>query len=187
MSLLDRYRFCPACGRPYEAPLARPRRCANPSCGVTIWANPIPVAVALVPVVWRDRTGLLVVRRGIEPRRGLLALVGGFVEEHERWQTAAAREVLEETGVAVDENSLRLFDAVSTEPVPDRILLFATAAPLAASGLPPFTPGQESQARGIVFGPGGLDQLFAFPLHVAAARRWFESQGIGGDHDHVEC
>jgi len=152
-----------------------------------VWANPIPVAVALVPVAWRGRTGLLVVRRGIEPRRGLLALVGGFVEEHERWQTAAAREVREETGVSIDEPSVQLFDAVSTSPLPNRILLFATAAPVEAARLPPFAPSAEAMARGIILGPDGLDEIFAFALHVAAARRWFAEQGIAGPHDHVEC
>ena len=42
---------------------AYPKSCA--ACGAQVWANPIPVAVALVPIVEGVRTGLLVVRRAI--------------------------------------------------------------------------------------------------------------------------
>ncbi len=181
-----RDQFCSACGTAYPTPLVYPRRCPASSCGMTVWANPIPVAVALVPIVVGDRTGLLVVRRGIEPKIGKLALVGGFVEEHERWQSGAAREVVEETGVIVDEGSVTLFDAVSTEPRPNRILMFATTTALDVATLPPFTPSTESLRRGVVFGPDGLEEVFAFPLHAAAVRRWFAERGITGSHDHAE-
>ncbi|MCB9564255.1 MAG: NUDIX domain-containing protein [Kofleriaceae bacterium] len=178
--------FCHACGAAFADTQVYPRTCANPGCGAVVWANPIPVAVALVPIVDGDRTGLLVVRRAIGPRVGMLALVGGFVEAHERWQAGAAREVVEETGVVVDEASVTLMDAVSTAPRPDRILMFATTAALAAATLPPFVASAECSGRGIVFGPDGLDEVFAFPLHAAAARRWFAGRGITGPHDHVE-
>jgi 8-oxo-dGTP diphosphatase len=72
-----RDQFCSACGTAYVAREAYPRRCPEPACGLEVWANPIPVAVTLVPVIDGARTGLLVVRRGIEPGRGRLALVGG--------------------------------------------------------------------------------------------------------------
>ncbi|MBK9034203.1 MAG: NUDIX domain-containing protein [Myxococcales bacterium] len=181
-----RDKFCSACGTAYAPPLAYPRLCANPACRMMVWANPIPVAVTLVPVVHGARTGLLVVRRGIEPRRGLLALVGGFVEDHERWQTAAAREVREEVHVEIDADSVTLRDAVSTEPRPNRILLFATCARVDAATFPPFAANTESMSRGVIFGPDGLDDAFAFPLHAAAARRWFAERGATGSLDHLE-
>ena len=142
--------FCSACGTAYVPPLAYPRSCPNPTCAMQVWANPIPVAVALVPIVDGDRTGLLVVRRGLEPGGGKLALVGGFVEDHERWQTACVREVREEVQVEIDPSSVVLLDAVSTEPRPTRILLFATCAPVERARLPPFVPGAESAERGVV-------------------------------------
>jgi ADP-ribose pyrophosphatase YjhB (NUDIX family) len=177
-----RDQFCSACGTAYVAREAYPRRCPEPACGLEVWANPIPVAVTLVPVIDGARTGLLVVRRGIEPGRGRLALVGGFIEDHERWQDAAAREVREEVQVVIDPATVTLLDAVSTAPRPNRILLFATCAPVVAADLAPFVANSESLARGVVFGPDGVDE-FAFTLHAAAARRWFAERGVTGPMD----
>ena len=62
---LNRDTFCSFCGTAYEAPLAYPRTCKG--CKTQVWANPIPVSVVLVPVVKDGKTGLLVIRRGIQP------------------------------------------------------------------------------------------------------------------------
>lgn len=178
-------RFCSYCGTAFATPLVYPRTCPNPDCGVQIWANPIPVAVVLQPILHNDRTGLLVVRRAIEPRRGFLALVGGFVEEQETWQAAGAREVFEEAGLRVDAGGLSPFWYTSTEPRPNRVLLFSTAAALSNADLPNFPSNAEASERGVVFGPQGLADVFAFPLHARAAERYFASQGITGGHDFI--
>ena len=52
-------------------------------------------------VVRDDRGRLLLVRRGTEPGRGLWSIPGGRVEAGETHPAAAAREVLEETGLRV--------------------------------------------------------------------------------------
>jgi ADP-ribose pyrophosphatase YjhB (NUDIX family) len=178
--------FCSFCGTAFTPPLHYPRRCPNTTCGMEIWANPIPVAVVLVPVRTQqdgsERTGLLVVRRNIEPRRGLLVLVGGFVEEQETWQAAGAREVKEEAGVVIDPASVTPFWYTSTEPRPNRVLLFSVAAPLDAATLPAFPENAEASERGLVFGPEGLADVFAFPLHVRAAERYFAAHGTSGPH-----
>lgn len=175
-------RFCSFCGAEFAPPLAYPRTCASPSCGITVWANPIPVGVLLVPVRDGDRRGLLLLRRGIPPREGYLALPGGFLEEHETWQEGAARELREELGVIVSPASLRPAGFVSTAPRPNRVLLFCESAEVARDTLPPFTANHETVERGIAWGPAGLDALMAFPLHLEAAQRWFEAQGITGPH-----
>lgn len=172
--------FCSYCGTKFAEPLAYPRTCTG--CGTTIWANPIPVSVVLVPVTDGAATGLLVVRRAIEPKLGKLAIVGGFLEEHESWQQGGTREILEETGAVVDPSSLETMWFASSEPKPNRVLLFSIAAPIPASALPPFHEDAETSERGLVFGPDGLDEAFAFPLHVAAARMYFSRRQVTGPH-----
>lgn len=180
---LVRDTFCSYCGAKYEEPLAYPRTCA--SCKTQAWANPIPVSVVLVPVVDGARTGLLVVRRAIEPKLGKLGIVGGFLEEHESWQQGGAREIREEANVSIDPTTVETLWFASSEPRPNRVLLFSVAAPIEAASLPPFEPSHETSERGLVFGPDGLEDVFAFPLHVQAARRFFASRGITGPHDYT--
>lgn len=174
--------FCSYCGAAFpeaaEPTAPRyPRTC--PACATTVWANPIPVSVVLVPITGLasdGRRGLLVVRRAIEPRAGKLALVGGFLEEHETWARGGAREVLEETGVRVEETSLTPLWFTSTEPRPNRVLLFSVAAPIAHDALDAFAPDHETVERGVIFGTQNLDEVFAFPLHIEAARRFFRAE-----------
>ena len=180
---LTRDTHCSYCGARYGEPLAYPRICK--SCSTTVWANPIPVSVILLPVVTGDRTGLLVVRRAIEPRLGKLALVGGFLEEHETWAEGAVRELHEETGATIEPDTLEPFWFTSTEPRPNRVLLFSIARPVTAASLGPFVESAETSERGLVFGPAGLDDVFAFPLHVKAARRYFSARGVDGEHGYV--
>src|SRR5688500_14088532 len=95
---------CTHCGAPFTVP-AYPRVCAG--CGERTWQNPLPVAVMLAPVriaggTGPGGTGIVVVRRGIEPGYGELALPGGFMETGESWQEAAVRELREETAIVAD-------------------------------------------------------------------------------------
>lgn len=176
---MPRDTFCSYCGARFADPTAYPRMCT--ACGAQTWANPVPVAVVLLPVIDGPRTGLLVVRRAIPPV-GKLALVGGFVEEHESWQVCAARELREETGVAIDPATLEPLWYASSEPRPDRVLLFSLAPAVEAAALPPFAPNAEASQRGIWFGggAGGPDDDLGFSLHAEAARRYFARAGTGG-------
>jgi ADP-ribose pyrophosphatase YjhB (NUDIX family) len=178
VSTLVRDTFCSFCGTRY-AEMTYPRSC--PGCKTQIWANPIPVCVALVPVIGGPGTGLLVIRRAIPPV-GKIALVGGFLEEHESWQVGMAREVREETTIEIAPATLTPMYFASSSPKPNRVLLFAVAAPVDGASLPPFSPVAETAERGVIFGPGGLDEVFAFSLHADAARRFFAERGIDGPH-----
>ena len=172
--------YCSYCGSAFVPPLAWPRTCAQ--CGVTIWANPVPVTITLVPLRVGERTGLLVVRRAIEPGIGRLALAGGFLEEHETWQEGAAREVREETGIAIDAGALVPFWFASSDPRPNRVLLFCVAPPIDTAGIAPWIRDHETMERGVVFGPQGLEEEFVFSLHVEAAKRWMAHEGLSGAH-----
>lgn len=170
--------FCSSCGTAFVNTQTYPRHCQN--CGLQVWANPIPVSVVLLPVVMEGKTGLLVVRRGIEPGRGRLAFAGGFLEDHETWQEGGVRELHEETGIVIQPATLRPFWYTSTEPRPNRVLLFSVAEPISAADLGTFSPNAEVPERGLVFGPEGLEELFAFSLHIQAAQRFFQERGIDG-------
>jgi ADP-ribose pyrophosphatase YjhB (NUDIX family) len=174
--------FCSYCGtRHIEA--TYPRTC--PGCKTQLWSNPVHVVVPLVDD--RDERGpaLLVIRRAIPPV-GMLALPGGFLEDHESWQVGAAREVREETSLDIDPNTLTPMWFASGTPKPNRLLVFSVAAPVATAALPPFRPDSETAERGVIFGPGGIDEVFAFSLHVEAVRRYFAERGIDGSHAYTQ-
>lgn len=180
---LVRDTFCSFCGTKYPEAPSYPRSC--PSCKTTVWSNPVPVCVVLAQIVDGGRTGLLVIRRAIPPAIGKLALVGGFLEDHESWQEGAAREVVEETGVKVDPATLEQLWWASSSPKPNRVLMFSVAPPQPVEGMVPFAPDPEASERGLIFGPEGLDEVFAFSLHTEAARKYFASRAITGPHGFV--
>jgi ADP-ribose pyrophosphatase YjhB (NUDIX family) len=157
------FAHCPYCGARFTPGQPWPRRCG--ACGETSYQNPVPVAVAVQPIAG----GLLVVRRGIPPGRGRLALPGGFIDLGESWQAAAARELREETGLKANPDAARLHDAVSA---PDGTLLVFGLFPELpdTDPLPPSSPNDESLGWEILTGPEEL----AFGIHTAVARQFFE-------------
>lgn len=90
--------FCPMCGTRLES---RERygtiRPICPACGHIVFFMP---AVAVLTLILQDER-VLMVQRAYEPKKGLWVLPAGFVEWDEDPTTAAAREVLEETGLTV--------------------------------------------------------------------------------------
>jgi ADP-ribose pyrophosphatase YjhB (NUDIX family) len=174
--------YCSFCGSAFAPPLAYPRTCA--SCHTQIWSNPIPVSVILLPVLRQGDRGLLVITRAIAPQIGKLALPGGFLEDHETVAQGGVREVEEEADVVIDPALVSPFWFTSTAPRPNRVLLFSVAADMKWESLPPFTANSESSHRGVVFGPDGLDAVFAFDLHAQAVKRYFATHRISGEHRH---
>jgi ADP-ribose pyrophosphatase YjhB (NUDIX family) len=153
---------CSYCGQPFAAEQPWPRQCAH--CQQTTFRNPLPVAVLLIPV----DGGVLVVRRGIEPRRGWLALPGGYIETGETWQAAAAREAYEEAGIVIDPAAVRTFDVVS--PSANLLVVVGMTPPLRSADLPPFTPTAEADERTVLHMPEEL----AFPLHTQILTRFLQ-------------
>lgn len=85
--------------------------------------NPVPVAINVVCVERNDGTmGLLGVLRGIEPFVGGLAFPGGFTNEMENIESAAAREFEEEVGIETDEGDWTLLSSAITPN--NRVLVF---------------------------------------------------------------
>src|SRR3954467_14900296 len=158
---------CSYCGASYLADQPWPRVCAT--CGETTWRNPLPVAVALLPVDTDDGRGIVVVRRDIEPQRGKLGLPGGFIEHGEQWRDGAVRELREETTIEADPTQVKLFDVHSAPS--GTLLVFGILPPRHVSELPPSVATDESTGFEIVRTPVEL----AFSTHTQVLKDYFTS------------
>lgn len=161
---LQKNSYCSYCGAAFNPLQTWPRTCEN--CGQTSYLNPLPVSVVLLPV----GKGLLAVRRAIEPHKGHLALPGGYINQWETWQQAGVRELLEETGIWLDAQDLRIFDAHSA---PDgTLLIFGLAPARLPESLPAYVTNLESSQRTVIFDASRL----AFSLHARVAARFLAEQ-----------
>lgn len=96
---LSQFNYCPLCGSAhFEAHNEKSNRCTE--CGFIYYFNPSSATVAFI---LNERNELLVCRRAKEPAKGTLDLPGGFIDMGETAEEGVAREVLEETGLIVEE------------------------------------------------------------------------------------
>lgn len=101
MHPLSKFRYCPVCGSPrFEEHDFKSKRCGE--CGFTYYYN---AAAAVIAVIRNERGEWLVARRGEEPARGTLDLIGGFVDAGETAEQAVRREIEEETGLHLGEDA----------------------------------------------------------------------------------
>ena len=85
---LDLFQYCPECGSShFEVNNEKSKKCTD--CGFVYYFNP--------------SSELLVCRRAKEPAKGTLDLPGGFIDMNETGEEGVAREVLEETGLKVQQ------------------------------------------------------------------------------------
>ena len=145
--------------------------------------NPTPVAVAIIPVETKvsynikgqdielDVNVAVYGRRNIEPKLGMLALPGGFVNEMERLETGGKREVKEETGLEITEDEFKLFRSEITPN--NRNLIFGitpTRTPDVAATLEENWKNDEEirkETQGFVIAGLNVPDA-AFPLHQKA-------------------
>lgn len=151
---------CSYCGSAFDPLQPWPRTCSH--CGNTSFLNPIPVVVVLIPV----GSGVLIIRRAIEPGNGKLALPGGYVNLGETWQEAGAREVLEETGLVISPDEIHL-RRVQSAPN-GTIVIVGQAQKRSEADLPVFTPNDECSERMVVTEPAAM----AFRLHDEMVRQY---------------
>ncbi len=165
MAASEPFQFCPRCGEPMEGE-GGPR--GNPTCGTcgfVQWWDP-KVATGVV-VEYAGR--VLLVRRNHAPAYGRWSFPSGFVDAGEIIERAAAREVLEETGVEVSID--RLLGVYSTEGETTIFIAFAGTA----TGGEPHPDDAEVMEVGL-FAADELPEL-AFPHDpaiLAAWRKWRE-------------
>ncbi|MEL7368135.1 MAG: NUDIX domain-containing protein [Myxococcota bacterium] len=161
-----KHSHCSFCGHPFTVRQPWPRFCA--ACGNVTYRNPLPVVVVLVPV---GDDGVLVIRRGERPKKGQLALPGGFIEIGESWQEAAVRELREETRVRVEPDEVREYRVRSAA---DGTLLVMGIVPARREeDVPAFAPTAEVEELLVLRAPAPL----AFGLHTEAVRDFFTGVG----------
>ncbi len=94
---MKEYNYCPICGAPLHAGFidGKTRKCCS-NCDFVDYKNPLPVALA-VAVKGKQ---LLLIKRGIPPKKGIWASPSGFIESGETSEQACLRELKEETGTS---------------------------------------------------------------------------------------
>lgn len=91
----NKFNFCPECGGKNITYLENKKWfCAD--CGFDLYNN---VAAAVGAIISDAENNVLFEIRAKEPRKGFLALPGGFVDRDETAEQAVVRECLEEIGV----------------------------------------------------------------------------------------
>ena len=91
------FQYCPICGRVLELGVIDGKeRKFCPNCDFIDYKNPLPVAVAIAV----KGKKVLMIKRGIAPRKGAWGPPSGFIEVGETPEEACLRELKEETGVS---------------------------------------------------------------------------------------
>ena len=163
--MLEKNSHCSYCGKRFSESALWPRTCNV--CGNTAYLNPLPVAVVLLPL----DNGVIVIRRNIEPQKGTLTLPGGYIDVGETWQEAASRELLEETGIAVDRDEIILYDVQNG--LDNTLVVFGLAAKQPLHALKPFA-SEETQEVVLIDRPIEL----GFSMHTQVMRRYFAESGM---------
>jgi ADP-ribose pyrophosphatase YjhB (NUDIX family) len=115
--------FCPSCGAPtsHEWVEADAReRVVCTRCRQIHYQNP-RILVTTMITCWHR---LLMCRRAHEPALGLWCAPGGFMEQEETLEEAAARELLEETGVRLDPDQLTLYTVTNLPTISEVYVVF---------------------------------------------------------------
>ncbi len=127
-----------------------------PACGFTYYYDPKIATAVVVEIAGK----VVLQQRAIDPGIGKWTFPGGFVERGEPVREAAVREILEEVGITVDPNDLKLINVYS-EPG-ETVVLVAWHA--RADGQTPVIADRESTAVQL-FSPDALPDL-AFPRNA---------------------
>ncbi len=156
----QRVRFCQQCGSELvQREIEGADRPYCERCGSPVFFDPKLAAVVLTAIDGK----LLMVRRGVEPQMGRWAFPSGYVDRGESVETAACREVLEETGMIVEvERMLGVYSRDGRD-----VVLIAFAARVTGGEM---KAGHDAQEVGL-FAPEDLTNL-PFPHDADILRDW---------------
>ena len=117
---MEEDKYCPGCASPLEArDVEGKQRPVCPNCKRVVYYDPKVAATCVVERALK----ILMVRRANQPGYGLWSMPGGYVDRGEVVEDAAAREVLEETGLVVETE--RLLGLFSEDQHPVVVAAFA--------------------------------------------------------------
>jgi NAD+ diphosphatase len=121
VSWRQRSRHCGTCGSPTaSASAGHVAKCCNEACGTEQFPRIDPAIIVLVT----DGERALLGRQAAWPE-GRYSTIAGFVEPGESLEDAVAREVLEETGVRVQDSS---YHSSQPWPFPSSLMIGFTAS-----------------------------------------------------------
>ena len=164
------FNFCPQCATPLQAlaqiedggPKTR-LRCS--ACGFTHWNNPTPVLAAVVELA--DQGGRVLLARNAAWSGRMFALITGFMEAGETPEPGIAREVQEETALAVDR--LALIGVYDFQRMNQVIIAYHALAHGEVVLSPELVEYKLMEPGAIKCWPGGTGQAMA---------DWLRSRGI---------
>jgi 8-oxo-dGTP diphosphatase len=166
--MISNPRYCPQCGTALEMRLDGDRlRPVCPACGFIFYLNPLVAAGTLV-----EHDGkVALVKRGVDPGRGLWGLPAGYVEADESAEEAAVRETFEEAHLVVEVDGL--LDAFSYRSDQNRGVLLVYAARVLSGDL---VAGDDAMDAGW-FAPDELPEI-AFRTHREVLHKWRQARAI---------
>lgn len=170
-------KFCSECGATVSLQAVENdsrERFVCDGCGKKHYQNPKVLVACYVCV--GDK--ILWIKRGIPPAQGKWAMPGGFMENDETPEEAAARELLEETGIAVSGDEMVLVSVSSILHIAQTHLVIRCHL----SDFPATTETEEAQDFGWFDEQSLPWQEVAFPTIAPQVRqmyRWLRAGNFG--------
>lgn len=176
--------YCPTCGARDSVTYKDNRHWVCSACGFNLYNN---VAASVATILQDNRQRVLFVVREKEPRKGYLALPGGFIDPDESAEEAALRECREEIGVAPEKVEFiasypNTYEYGHVVYKTCDMFFTGTLSKADADGryniLEMLTPQQEEVAGfalEAIHTPEDIEKLpLAFPSATRALKRWLE-------------